>query len=167
MYLFVGLESFSADALFDAGKSVNRAEDYRELVGKIHRHGIMVQAGIIFGFDSDTKDVFDKALTACEKLGLDGATVSILTPFPKTPIYEQFKREGRLLSEDWSRYDSKTAVAFRPLNMTAEELFAGYLRFRRRFFSLGSFARRMSVSRTNIPANFIMNLGYRLGIRGS
>jgi hypothetical protein len=166
MYLFIGLESFSEGALSDAGKSINYVEDYKALIGNIHRNGIMVQAGIVFGFDSDTRDVFDKTLTACKELGIDGATVSILTPFPKTPIYTQFKQEGRLLSEDWSLYNSKTAIAFRPMNMTAEELFAGYIRFRRQFFSLGSFVRRMKVSRTNIPANFLMNLGYRLGIRG-
>ncbi|MDR3121557.1 MAG: DUF4070 domain-containing protein [Clostridiales bacterium] len=124
----------------------------------------MVQAGIVFGFDHDHKDVFDKTLEACERLGIDGATVSILTPFPKTPIYEQLKSEGRLLGEDWSRYNSKTAVAFKPKNMTADELFDGYRSFRRRFFSLGSFVRRMRVSRTNIAVNFIMNLGYRLGL---
>lgn len=98
------------------------------------------------------------------RLGIDGATVSILTPFPKTPIYEQFKNEGRLLCDDWSKYNSKTAVAFQPKNMTTEELFDDYLRFRQRFFSLRSFVRRMRVSRTNIAVNFIMNLGYRLGI---
>jgi len=42
----------------------------------------MVQAGIVFGFDSDTSQVFDAALKTCEKLGIDGATVSVLTPFP-------------------------------------------------------------------------------------
>jgi radical SAM superfamily enzyme YgiQ (UPF0313 family) len=118
----------------------------------------------VFGFDSDTPDVFEDALAACERLGVDGATVSVLTPFPKTPIYEQFKAEGRLRSNDWSRYDGKTAVAFAPNNMSAEELLDGYHRFRRQFYSLRSFARRMRVSRTSIALNFIINLGYRLGI---
>lgn len=64
----------------------------------------------------------------------------------KTPIYEQFKQEGRLLSEDWSQYNSKTAVAFKPKNMTTDELFDGYLRFRRRFFSLRSFVNALPTS---------------------
>jgi radical SAM superfamily enzyme YgiQ (UPF0313 family) len=164
IYLFVGLESFSEASLADAGKDINRARDYKTLIDRIHRHGIMIQAGIVFGFDSDTSAVFDETLAACEALGIDGATVSLLTPFPKTPIYEQFKAEGRLLTEDWSKYNSKTAVVFQPNNMTAAELFDGYLRFRRQFFSLGSFTRRMRVSKTNVAVNFIMNLGYRLGI---
>lgn len=164
LYLFVGLESFSEASLSDAGKPINRVSDYKKIIDRIHRHGIMIQAGIVFGFDGDTLAVFDETIIACETLGIDGATVSILTPFPKTPIYEQFKAEGRLLTEDWSKYNSKTAVAFQPKNMTADELFDGYLHFRRRFFSFGSFVRRMRISKTNILINFVMNLGYRLGI---
>jgi len=167
LYLFVGLESFSDESLNEAGKTINRTDDYTSVIDSIHRHGIMVQAGIVFGFDSDTPDVFDAALDACEKLGIDGATVSILTPFPKTPIYEQLKSEMRLLSDNWSKYDSKTAVAFEPLNMTVDELWRGYNRFRRKFYSLGSFVRRMRVSRTNVATNFIINLGYRLSIRSN
>lgn len=164
MYLFIGLESFSEDSLTHAGKKINRVQDYKPLIHNIHRYGIMVQAGIVFGFDSDTKKVFDETLIACETLGIDGATVSILTPFPKTPIYEQFKKEGRLLSEDWSKYNSKTAVTFQPKNMTPEELYDGYLRFRRKFFSLRSFVKRFKASRTNIAVNFIINFGYWLGL---
>jgi radical SAM superfamily enzyme YgiQ (UPF0313 family) len=136
MYLFIGLESFSEASLSDAGKSINRVQDYKPLIDGIHCHGIMVQAGIVFGFDSDTRDVFDNTLAACEALGIDGATVSILTPFPQTPIYAQFKQESRLLTEDWGKYNGKTEVVFQPKNMTPDELFAGYMRFRRRFFSL-------------------------------
>jgi len=158
--LFVGLESFSEQSLADAGKPVNRIADYKTIIDRIHRYGIMIQAGIVFGFDSDTKDVFNDTLAACERLGIDGATVSILTPFPKTPLYEQFISEQRLLTDDWGRYTSKTSVAFQPKNMSAEELFAGYTHFRRRFYSLGSFVRRIRVSRTNLAVNFVINLGY-------
>ena len=163
MYLFLGLESFTNASLDDAGKNINRISDYKPIINRIHDFGIMIQAGIVFGFDSDTINVFNHTLTACEELGIDGATISILTPFPKTPVYEQYKSEGRLLGEDWSIYNSKTAVAFVPKNMTVEELFSGYNRFRKQFYSIGSFIRRMSVSKTNVFVNFIINLGYRLG----
>lgn len=164
LYLFIGLESFSKESLIDAGKQINRIEDYEKIIHSLHRYGIMIQAGIIFGFDSDGEDVFAHTLRACEQLGIDGATVSILTPLPKTPIYDQMKRDGRLISQDWSCYDGKTRVAFLPKNMTPE-LYDGYMDFRRRFHSLPSFVRRMRVSRTHIFYSFLMNLGYRLSIR--
>ncbi|SHI20680.1 Radical SAM superfamily enzyme YgiQ, UPF0313 family [Sporobacter termitidis DSM 10068] len=167
LYLFVGLESFSDASLNDAGKGVNRVGDYGRIIGMIHRHRILVQAGVVFGFDSDGPDVFEKTLRACETLGIDGATVSILTPLPKTPVYAQLKAEGRLLTGDWSMYNGKTHVAFQPKNMTARQLYEGYTDFRRRFYSLPSFLKRYRVSKTRLPYSFLMNLGYRLAIRGS
>jgi hypothetical protein len=59
----------------------------------------------------------------------------------------------------------KTAVSFVPAQMSPEELFDGYNMFRRRFYSLSSFIRRMGASRTSLWMNFVMNLGYRLAIK--
>lgn len=160
-YLFVGLESFSSSSLQSVNKSINHVEKYKSTIQQLHTHGISVQAGIIFGFDTDTKETFRETLDACNMLGIDGATVSILTPLPGTPIYYQMREEGRLLTEDWSYYNGKTRVAFQPENMTAEELFNGYMWFRKKFYSIPSIVKRMMVSRTNIFHNLIMNLGYK------
>ena len=165
LYLFIGLEAFSEASLNDAGKRVNRIGDYRGIIQNIHKYRIMVQAGIVFGFDSDTPGVFEHTLRACEQLGIDGATVSILTPLPGTPVYYQLKEEGRLTTDDWSRYNGKTHVAYAPKNMTARQLYDGYADFRKRFYSVSSFIKRMKVSKTHILHNFVINLGYRLAIR--
>lgn len=165
LYLFVGIESFSERALEDAGKQINRIGDYQKIIQTIHRYNIMVQAGIVFGFDADTPGIFETTLQACERLGIDGATVSILTPLPKTPVYEQMKAEGRLTTDNWSHFNGKTHVPYTPKNMTARQLYDGYAGFRRKFYSLPSFIKRMRVSKTHILHNFIINLGYRLAIR--
>lgn len=161
IYLFIGLESFSDESLSSVHKGFNKVKDYKRIIGLIHRRGISVQAGIIFGFDTDDKTVFEKTLHWCEELGIDGATVSLLTPLPGTPVYEEMKRNGRLLYANWSPYNGKTSVTFMPANMTPEELFEGYLWFRKKFYSFKSIIKRLSVSRTNILYNFLMNLGYK------
>lgn len=137
---------------------------YKSIIDLLHKNGISIQAGIIFGLDTDTKDVFKETLDACNELGIDGVTASILTPLPGTPIYEQMKNEGRLISTDWTYYNGKTRVAFKPKNMTAEELYEGYMWFRREFYSISSILKRLSISKTNLLHNFIINLGYRLSI---
>ncbi len=166
LYLFIGIESFSETALKGVGKQFNRVSDYRKIIQKIHRCGIMVQAGIVFGFDADTPEVFENTLEACEQLGVDGATVSILTPLPGTPVYDQMKAEGRLTTGDWSHFNGKTHVAFTPTSMTADQLYDGYVSFRKKFYSLPSFIKRMRVSKTHLLHNSVINLGYRLAIRG-
>ncbi|MDT8719327.1 radical SAM protein [Clostridium sp. 19966] len=167
VYLFVGIESFSKDSLGSVNKGINDVDKYKGLIDKIHKHGICVQAGIIFGFDTDKKDVFEKTLEACNELGIDGVTVSILTPLPKTPIYAKLKEENRLLTEDWSYYNGKTRVAFQPKNMTEEELFQGYMWFRKHFYSFKSIYKRMKKSRANTVYNLAINIGYKLSLSGT
>ena len=168
VYLFIGLESFSAEGLESVNKGFNQVATYAETIRRIHRHGICVQAGVIFGFDTDRRDVFARALDACESLGIDGVTVSLLTPLPGTRLYADWQRDGRLASDDWSDFNGKTRLAFRPKQMTAEELLAGYQWFRRRFYSFRSMLKRLAVSRTNPGHNLLVNLGYRwaLGAAG-
>jgi radical SAM superfamily enzyme YgiQ (UPF0313 family) len=167
IYLFVGIESFSQDSLGSVNKGINDVGKYKSIIDKIHDNDICVQAGIIFGFDTDKKDVFKKTIDACNELGIDGVTVSLLTPLPKTPIYDQLKKEKRLITKDWSYYNGKTRVAFHPKNMSAEELFEGYMWFRKEFYSLKSIYKRMRKSKTNIIYNLVMNLGYKISLSGT
>lgn len=165
VYLFIGLESFSEESLASVNKGFNQVLRYEQTIRLIHRHGICVQAGVIFGFDTDTLEVFANALRACESMGIDGVTVSVLTPLPGTRLYEEMKRDGRLLSEDWGWFNGKTHVAFRPKHMAAEELFLGYMWFRQRFYSFRSMFKRMAVSRTNLVHSLLVNLGYSWSLR--
>lgn len=165
LYLFIGLESFLQESLLLANKDINIVSEYQQIISLIHKHRICVQAGIIFGFDADKKDIFAKTLQASEEMGIDGATVSILTPFPRTFVYNQLKKENRLLSDDWADYNGKTRVAFRPKHMTPEELYEGYMWFRRKFYSWGSIYRRLNKSRVRLMYNFLVNLGYKMALK--
>ena len=159
--LFLGLESFSASSLASVGKAFNAVGSYAEVVARIHAHGIAVQAGIVFGFDGDDEGIFEKTLVEATRLGLDGATVSILTPFPGTPLFRDLEAAGRLLTRDWSYFNGKTAVTFRPANMSPEALWNGYMWFRRRFFSPRCVARRLRISGVKTAQSLALNWGYR------
>jgi radical SAM superfamily enzyme YgiQ (UPF0313 family) len=135
-------------------------ESYEEGIARIHRHHITVQAGIVFGFDGDDASTFEATLRGATRAGLDGATVSILTPFPQTPIFEELRRAGRLLTRDWSYYNGKTAVAFRPARMSATQLWEGYMWFRRRFFAPRCILERVRRSGVQCLQSIVLNLGY-------
>ena len=165
VYLFIGLESFSEASLASVNKGFNRTARYAETIRRIHEHGICVQAGVIFGFDTDTPEVFGKTLESCESLGIDGVTASVLTPLPGTSLHDEMKQTGRLLGDDWTYFNGKTRVAFQPKQMSAEELFAGYMWFRRQFYSYTSMFRRMAVSRTSLLHNLLENLGYKWSLK--
>ena len=66
--------------------------------------------------------------------------INILTPFPGTRLYKRFEEEGRIIHKDWSRYDTKNVV-FRPINMSPEELLAGFEKVNRSMYSFDSIYR--------------------------
>jgi radical SAM superfamily enzyme YgiQ (UPF0313 family) len=162
--LFLGLESFSAQNLKMVGKSFNGVDSYANAVERIHAHGIAVQAGLVFGFDGDDETCFEKTLKEATRIGLDGATVSILTPFPGTSLFHQLDEAGRLLTKDWSYFNGKTAVAFQPALMSPETLWNGTLWFRRQFFSRRCILERLERSGVRTLQSFALNWGYRRAV---
>jgi radical SAM superfamily enzyme YgiQ (UPF0313 family) len=161
--LFVGLESVSQRSLAGTGKAHNRVADYAALLQRFHRHGIALQAGIMFGFDGDDPDIFARTVDTLGGLGLDNATISLVVPYPGTPAHARLREQGRIIDDDWRHYNGKTHVVYRPARMTPDALMAGYEWAKRQFYSPGHILKRMQISRTGLWWNIPRNLGYMLG----
>ena len=159
-HLFIGFESVSQMSLDSANKSFNQVERYREIIRRIHAHGISIQAGIVFGFDCDTPAVFDETLRFLRDNGISQATFNMLTPYPGTPLFNRLKAEGRILTEDWSKYNSRTDVVFRPKHMTPEQLLAGFRYVNREFYRPRNIFGRLLKSRVNLYWTLPLNLIY-------
>jgi len=139
--LFIGFESLREENLSLMGKKINRIEAYEKGIQRLHDAGIGVYASFVFGYDYDDSSVFDEFLGFAERNRIEGAFLPILTPFPGTRIYQRLKQEGRLLTEDWSKYDMATVV-FRPKRITVEELQEGFWKVNRSFYSIPSMLKR-------------------------
>lgn len=136
---FVGLETFSTGALASVDKDFNKVGLYRDRVATLHRAGIAVEAGIVFGFDADEPGVFRTTLDQLDRIGIDLVQVSILTPLPGTPHFRAI--ETRVFDRVWSHYDYHHAV-FHPKRMTSEQLHAGHDWVTREFYRPWRIARR-------------------------
>ena len=161
--LFIGLESISAASLQETGKGFNKPDLYLDGIRKLHDAGIAIQAGLVFGFDSDDITVFERTLEFVEKAGVDVASIQSLTPFPGTRIFRQLEEQQRILTYDWSKYNAKTEVVFKPKQMTPEQLQAGVEWFTKHFYSLRSISHRLlTESQTGLWWNVPRNLGYKI-----
>jgi radical SAM superfamily enzyme YgiQ (UPF0313 family) len=160
--LFVGLESISQTSMEAVRKGFNRVDEYARIVERIHAHGIAVQAGIVFGFDHDTPAIFGQTLDFLEASGIQNATFNILTPYPGTPLFHRLEAEGRILSRDWSRFNGRTDVVFRPRHMSGDELLAGFQYANARFYSLTSVVKRLRQSPVQLWWTAPLNLAYSL-----
>ena len=163
--LFLGLETISQASLNVANKRHNRAVEYSEVIRRFHAHGIAVQAGVVFGFDHDDRTIFKTTVEFYRSVGLDSATISVLIPFPNTPLFQRLDGEGRILTRDWSKYNGKKDVVFQPALMSANELLMGMEWASRQFYSMPSILERMARSRTGLWWNVARNLGYHLALR--
>lgn len=163
--LFMGFETVSQASLVGANKAHNRAADFAATISKMHRYGIAVQAGIVFGFDEEDRSIFRTTVEYYRDAGLDSATISVLIPFPNTPIFKRLDAEGRILTRDWSKYDGKKNVVFQPAQMSPHELLMGMEWAARQFYSVPSIIKRMARSRTGLWWNVPRNLGYHLALR--
>ena len=158
--LFLGLESISQASMAEVNKGFNRVEEYVRIIGRIHSHGIAVQAGIVFGFDHDAPEIFEGTVDFLESAGVQNATFNILTPFPGTPLFRKMEAEGRILTRDWRKYNSRDDVVYEPKRMSAAELLAGYRYANQRFYSLASTAKRLSRSSVQLWWTLPLNLAY-------
>jgi len=153
---FIGFESVSQAALNGIKKTVNKVEEFKKTIKRIHKHGMTVQGGIIFGFDQDTPDIFDTTLEKMYEWELDVVEINILTPYPGTPLYDRLDKEGRILTKDWSRYN-QVDVVFQPKQMTTEELYNGTRRVAKEYFSYFRIVPRVARSLwiTKTPAGLL------------
>jgi len=97
----------------------------RDKVRMMHEFGIAVEGTILLGLDTHGPDIFKRMVDFLLDCDLDLAEFTVLTPFPGTPFFNQMKRAGRLLHEDWSRYNAEDVV-IRPAKMTPDQLAEGY-----------------------------------------
>ncbi len=141
-FVFVGIESFETDSLKAVNKSFNRVKDYKRYIQAFHDHGIFVSGGLILGLDHDTTETFGRTLEMMQTIGLDNAAVNLLIPYPGTPDFKRVQSQGRLITDDYTRYTGFDPVV-RPANMSVTELMEGYHQVLDGFYQPGRYLRSM------------------------
>ncbi|MFW6180787.1 MAG: B12-binding domain-containing radical SAM protein [Spirochaetota bacterium] len=159
--LFFGVESVSESQLKTLRKSMGEVAKMERAIRTVEDHGIYFHASMIFGFDTDTLDIFPRTLDFLERNRISSASLNILTPYPGTAIYRRYREAGRLLTRDWRHYNHKTVV-FTPRNMTPFELQAGRTWVFREFNRLSSILRRLPAHLNHPLYHLAMNLGHRV-----
>ncbi|MBA4388700.1 MAG: hypothetical protein C0404_12015 [Verrucomicrobia bacterium] len=91
----------------------------------IQAQGIAVWGYFMFGFEFHKPDVFPRTIEFVRNCAIKHVSLTILAPYPGTPMGERLAREGRIISRDLSLYD-QAHVVFKPANMTPAQLENGF-----------------------------------------
>jgi radical SAM superfamily enzyme YgiQ (UPF0313 family) len=126
--LFIGIESENEEQLIDVNKRLNvkmGIGSYDAVFRKMHKYGIAVIAGFIFGWEKDTKETIDHRVAFTRNCQADSIQSTFMTPLPGTRLFERYRGEGRIVFNnypgDWKYYGYEHLV-FRPDTMGREEM---------------------------------------------
>ena len=145
MYVFIGIETPSAEALKGSKKFQNLRSDNVQQIRIIQESGLWVLGGFIVGFDSDDETIFERQREFIERTAIAWAMAGVLQAPPTTPLFERMKREGRLIetsqaTSNFSAPDFRTImplpILLRGLSGLLAALYAPEAFFDRAFRSL-------------------------------
>jgi radical SAM superfamily enzyme YgiQ (UPF0313 family) len=137
--LLIGLESPEAIDLegveLKTDFKAKSAAGYLDAVRRIQDAGVTVNGCFVLGLDHHGPDIFDKVFDFAMKVPLFEVQVTVMTPFPGTPLYARLLQDERILEP--GRWDLCTLfdVNYRPQGMTVDQLRSGLYDLVRRLYS--------------------------------
>jgi len=134
-YIFLGIENILEDDLqFLRANSKNVLRDRGQKVGNstltaidyIHRNKMYVVGGLIVGNPNDTRESVEANLRFARRY-IDWPYIQHPTPYPGTPMTQDFLERNLIINDRFEEYDGTTAVV-RSEKLEAEEI--EFLRWR-------------------------------------
>lgn len=151
--VLIGLESPTAAGVegveLRRNWKASRVGRYLEAIERIQGHGIAVNGCFVLGLDGDGPEVFDAVEAFVHASGQFDVQITVLTPFPGTPLHQRLLEEERLLEpEAWERC-TLFDVNFRPKQMSPETLQRELVELGRRLYNDDERVRRRRAFRSH------------------
>ncbi len=106
-FVLAGLESIKQSTLEAYNKGhVNSAEKYAKIIDDCRKAGLNIQGNFLFNPAIDTFQDIDDLVAFVEKNHLFMPIFQIITPYPGTQMYLDYKEKGLITNEDWEKYNA-------------------------------------------------------------
>ena len=167
--LSFGLESLNKDSMKVINKEWADPDDYLRIIKKVTDKGIDIASEMIVGIDTDTRESLLETVHFIDKSMIMAPKFYILTPVPGTELFEKFRKEKRLVTEDLTQFNPAKAVITHP-HMSAEEITETFWLIYDRMYSYRRILRRTLFNKRffKMPGQhffyFAINLFYRYQI---
>jgi hypothetical protein len=141
--VFIGIETPNQASLKESKKRQNMGIDLVERVERFLAHGIKVDAGMIVGFDADTRDIFEQQYEFSMSAPIPILSINPLIAPETTPLYDRMASEGRLVEvgEQFPLGPHFTNII--PRQMSRGELLSGVKWLCNRLYRPEAFGQRM------------------------
>ncbi len=119
--VLVGVEATDDERLKAIDKGC-KMDQIREGIKILHKNGIIVMGNVILGSNlEDTLDDILNCINITGSLTLDLPSFTLLTPFPSTGFYDEMKKKGLLLTEEYNQFNWLNPV-IKTVNFSPEML---------------------------------------------
>ncbi len=162
LHLNLGIESIKQETLNGMNKRTTRADRLKEVISVLHDFGISYSLNLIFGWDTDTIEDFQRTLTFLKENRVHAAFFNSFSPHKGTAIYQQFMDECRILDDENMNRWPGVYAKIRPKHFTAQQLESELRRMYRQFYSWPSILRRLPLPISMAAwASWAVNMGQR------
>jgi radical SAM superfamily enzyme YgiQ (UPF0313 family) len=148
---FVGIETPNTDALREVKKRQNLRSDLVADVHRIQSRGVMVQAGMITGFDSDTLETFAQQFAFLQEAGIPMVLLAMLNALDGTPLQRRLAGENRL--KPLLLADAALDTNVIPRQMTSRQLLRGTVWLLNKLYAPANFLERLRVFANQLPTD--------------
>ena len=111
----VGIESIKQSNLEAYNKShVNSPEKIIEIIDRCRKAGLNVQGNFLINPNLDNYDDMKDLVDFISKNNIFMPIMQIITPYPGTSMYKEYKEKGLITDEDWEKYNAINVVIRSP-----------------------------------------------------
>jgi radical SAM superfamily enzyme YgiQ (UPF0313 family) len=167
LHLNIGMESINPKTLISMNKKANKTSEYGQILAGLRDRGISYSLNFIFGWDTETEDVFSSTFEFLKKNKVPAAYFNILTPDKGTPLYDRMLKENRITNiDDLGRWPGDRCF-IKPKNYSAQSLEKNVRFLHNTFYSYPSMLARLPIPVTKGDiASWVINLSQHDVMRG-
>ena len=117
-----GVETFNQEILDRTGKSMDINKNMENVKKTREKYGIKVHLTYCLGLLGDTEETVKDTIEKALELGADSRQFSIATPYPGSVLWDIYKENGWIASDDYSLFDGHNTAVSSQGTLTPERL---------------------------------------------
>jgi radical SAM superfamily enzyme YgiQ (UPF0313 family) len=110
----VGIETGDPKLLASVGKVGCTVDEVENAMRQLHELGILVEANFIVGLPGENWSTVRNTAKMIRKTRPDDVAISMITPYPGTPLFALAKKRNWIVTDDWNRYSTSQPVMASP-----------------------------------------------------
>jgi anaerobic magnesium-protoporphyrin IX monomethyl ester cyclase len=143
-----GVESLDNSRLHELGKGT-RFDEIINCFEATNNLGIITRAYIMMGYPDENECTVRKMKQDIKKLPADQIRLSLITPFPGTPFFDEMQQKGLIISNNTDDYDTVTPVL--NTGLTQRRMIHSVREVQRSYYSDPNYRRRIEEKIRRFP----------------